>query len=40
MTGFQKTTFPPLAVAKNSEEQVRMCFEAYRVSYEWKVRFD
>lgn len=31
---------PPLAVAKNSEEQVRMCFEAYRAGDEWKVRFD
>lgn len=31
---------PSLAVAKNSEEQVRMCFEAYRAGDEWKVRFD
>ncbi len=40
LTGLQKTNFHPLAVAKNSEEQVRMCFEAYRAGGEWKVRFD
>ena len=37
---FAEDDLPPLAVAKNNEEQVCMCFEAYRVSYEWKVRFD
>lgn len=36
LTGLQ----PPFAVAKNSEEQVRMCFEAYRAGDEGKVRFD
>ena len=37
---FAEDELPPLAVAKNSEEQVRMCFEAYRAGDEWKVRFD
>lgn len=37
---FSEDDLPPLAVAKNSEEQVRMCFEAYRVGDEGKVRFD
>ena len=27
---FAEDDLPPLAVAKNREEQVRMCFEAYR----------
>lgn len=37
---FAEDELPPLAVAKNSEEQVRMCFEAYRAGDEWKVMFD
>ena len=37
---FAEDELPPLAVAKNNEEQVRMCFEAYRAGDEWKVRFD
>ena len=37
---FAEDDLPPLDVAKNSEEQVRMCFEAYRAGDEWKVRFD
>lgn len=37
---FAEDDLPPLAVAKNREEQVRMCFEAYRAGDEWKVRFD
>lgn len=38
-TGFD--WFAPLfVVAKNSEEQVCMCFEAYRAGDEGKVRFD
>ena len=37
---FSEDDLPSLAVTKNSEEQVRMCFEAYRAGDEWKVRFD
>lgn len=37
---FAEDDILPLAVAKNSEEQVRMCFEVYRAGDEWKVRFD
>lgn len=37
---FAEDELSPLAVAKNNEEQVRMCFEAYRAGDEWKVRFD
>lgn len=33
---FAEDDLPPL----DSEEQVRMCFEAYRAGDEWKVRFD
>ena len=31
---FAEDDLPPLAVAKNREEQVRMCFEAYRAGDE------
>lgn len=34
---FAEDDLPPLAVAKNREEQVRMCFEAYRAGDEGKV---
>lgn len=37
---FAEDDLPSLAVAKNNEEQVCMCFEAYRAGDGGKVRFD
>ena len=36
---FNEDGLPPLAEAKCTEEQVHMCFDAYRSKY-WKTRFD
>ncbi len=36
---FGPDELPPLATEKNNEEQIRMCFEAYR-SAAWKTLFD
>ena len=36
---FSEEEIPPLADEKCNEEQVKMCFQAYRNS-EWKVQFD
>lgn len=42
-TGFEyfaENDLPELASEKNNEEQIRMCFEAYRAGNEWKTLFD
>lgn len=36
---FPENALPPLATEKNNEEQIRMCFAAYR-STDWKTLFD
>ena len=36
---FPEDALPPLAGEKCTEEQVRMCFAAYRAA-SWSVRFD
>ncbi len=36
---FAEDQLPPLAVAKNSAEQIKLCFEAYR-NEQWTVPFD
>ena len=37
---FDEDALPELAGEKNSAEQVRMCFAAYRAGSEWKTLFD
>ena len=37
---FPEDALPPLSEAKNTPEQVRMCFAAYRAGDAWKTRFD
>ena len=37
---FSEDNLPPLATEKNNEEQIRMCFDAYRAGAEWKTIFD
>ena len=37
---FTEDNLPILADAKNTKEQIQMCFEAYRKGNAWKVMFD
>lgn len=37
---FAEDELPQLATEKNNDEQVRMCFEAYRAGDTWKTYFD
>lgn len=37
---FSEWELPVLATEKNSEEQIKMCFEAYRAGDKWKTMFD
>lgn len=37
---FSEDNLPVLSTEKNSEEQIRMCFESYRAGKEWKTLFD
>ena len=37
---FSENNLPDLATEKNNEEQIRMCFEAYRAADQWKTVFD
>ena len=37
---FEEEKLPNLAGEKNNEEQIRMCFRAYRAGDEWKTLFD
>ena len=37
---FSEYNLPPLATEKNNEEQIRMCFDAYRAGDRWKTIFD
>ena len=37
---FPEEALPPLSEAKNTPEQVRMCFAAYRAGDAWKTQFD
>lgn len=37
---FSETELPELATEKNSEAQIKMCFEAYRAGAKWKTMFD
>ena len=37
---FAEDSLPELAAEKNSEEQIKMCFEAYRAGDKWKTLFD
>lgn len=37
---FSEDNLPELATEKNNEQQVKMCFEAYRKGDNWKVLFD
>lgn len=37
---FSEYNLPPLATEKNTEEQIRMCFAAYRAGDSWKTIFD
>lgn len=37
---FSEDQIPPLASEKCSEEQIRMCFEAYRAEDRWVTQFD
>ena len=37
---FAEDDLPVLATEKNNEEQVKMCFEAYRAGDKWKTMFD
>ena len=42
-TGFEyftESNLPELATEKNNEEQIQMCFEAYRAGDNWKTLFD
>ena len=37
---FAESNLPELATEKNNEEQIKMCFEAYRAGDKWKTLFD
>ena len=37
---FTEDNLPELAAEKNNEEQIKMCFEAYRTGDQWKTIFD
>lgn len=37
---FSENNLPELATEKNNEEQIRMCFDAYRAGDKWKTLFD
>ena len=37
---FSEDNLPALATGKNNEEQIRMCFDAYRAGNDWKTIFD
>lgn len=37
---FNESNLPELATEKNNEDQIKMCFEAYRAGNQWKTRFD
>lgn len=37
---FTEENLPELATEKNTPEQIRMCFEAYRAGDSWKTQFD
>ena len=37
---FSEDNLPDLSAEKNSEEQIRMCFSAYRKGTDWKTLFD
>lgn len=37
---FSEDNLPELATAKNNEEQIKMCFDAYRAGDRWKTVFD
>lgn len=37
---FSENNLPELAMEKNNEEQIKMCFDAYRAGNKWKVLFD
>ena len=37
---FSEDALPQLATEKNTEEQIKMCFEAYRAGDQWKTMFD
>ena len=37
---FSETELPELAAEKNSEAQIKMCFDAYRAGDKWKTMFD
>ena len=37
---FTEDNLPPLAVEKNNEEQIKMCFDAYYAGDDWKTMFD
>ncbi len=37
---FSEDNLPVLSVEKNSEEQIKMCFSAYRKGNDWKTLFD
>lgn len=37
---FAENDLPELATEKNNEEQIKMCFEAFRAGEKWKTRFD
>ena len=37
---FSEYDLPELATEKNTAEQIKMCFEAYRAGSAWKTRFD
>ena len=37
---FSEEDIPVLATEKNNEEQIRMCFEAYRAGDNWRTIFD
>ena len=37
---FTEENLPPLATEKNNEEQIKMCFDAYRAGDNWKTVFD
>ena len=37
---FSQSDIPNLATEKNNEEQIKMCFEAYRAGNNWKTIFD
>ena len=36
---FTKDNLPILATKKNNEEQIQMCFDAYKASNHWKIYF-